>query len=172
MIKDEHFVPEFGLDIEKYKEADNMTGAQHLIRYLWVIDLLSEYDSVNSIIDIACGSGYGSYLLAEKYKYIQVLGVDYDPAAIKYAKTNFLRPNLSFKVGDICRWSEMIGGQEYDCIISFDTIEHVLHREIMMQNVVDHMNKESLFILSTPLTSEIKFVPEWEYHKIEYSFSR
>ena len=38
-----------------------------------------------------------------------------------------------------------------------------------MQNVVEHMNANSLLLLSTPCGVELKLKPEWEHHEIEYS---
>ncbi len=63
-IEDEHFVPEFGLDLDRYLNAGHIGGVHHLIRYLWALEVLKDAPHIHSLLDIACGSGYGSYLLA------------------------------------------------------------------------------------------------------------
>jgi hypothetical protein len=78
--------------------------------------------------------------------------------------------NLEYKFGDGIRWDETIGNAVFDCVINFDTIEHVSHREIMMQNLVEHLHKNGSLLFSTPCGHmNTVFQPEWEHHKIEYS---
>lgn len=51
------------------------------------------------VLDLACGTGYFSRLLAEHYP--QVLGIDLDPAMIEMAQADGLSDNLTFQVGDM-----------------------------------------------------------------------
>jgi SAM-dependent methyltransferase len=170
MIADEHFVPVFGLDLKQYVEKGDVSGVHHLIRYVWALEVISDIHSVRYILDIACGAGYGSFLLAQKFPRAHVIGVDYDPQAIEQAQRDFILPNLEYKHGDATHWEETIGEMKYDCIVSFDTIEHVAHREIMMQNLVEHLNRRGILLLSTPCGAPITNLhPDWEHHKIEYS---
>lgn len=68
----------------------------HLNRYLFANSLINEEDSV---ADFACGTGYGSAIMALKAK--SVLGIDIDADVVskidkKYKSKGIL--NLSFKV--------------------------------------------------------------------------
>jgi hypothetical protein len=54
--------------------------------------------------------------------------------------------------------------------MSFDMLEHVAHRAIMMEGLVDHLAPHGVLLLSTPCgTSEPVLKPEWVHHRIEYS---
>jgi 2-polyprenyl-3-methyl-5-hydroxy-6-metoxy-1,4-benzoquinol methylase len=163
-IEGEHFVPQMGLELEPYLEAENKQGIHHLGRYHWAIKVLDERKP-NRVLDIGCGAGYGSYLIACALPESLILGADYDPGAISEAIKMYHRSNLDFVVADITNFT--FG--EFDAIVCFDTIEHVLHREIMMQNFVNHLSHNGCLILSTPIRGEVTLNPGWEAHKIEYS---
>ncbi|HWR57942.1 MAG TPA: class I SAM-dependent methyltransferase [Thermodesulfovibrionales bacterium] len=169
-VIDEHFVPQFGLDLNAYIEKGDVSGVHHLIRYIWALEVINDLQPVGNILDIACGSGYGSYLIAKHFPDVQVVGSDYDCLAIKNAAKRYFLPNLQYKIGDLTRWEETLGKTTFDCIVSFDTIEHVSHREIMMQSLVEHLQKNGALLLSTPCGSPTTNLhPDWEHHKIEYS---
>lgn len=163
-IDNEHFVPVMGLELNDYLQAEDTCGIHHIGRYMWAIEVLKQRKP-RRVLDIACGAGYGSFMLAMSLPETEVLGVDYDPAAVAEAGDLYIHPNLRYAAGDVTRWN--FG--DFDTIISFDTIEHVLHREIMMQNFVEHLDPAGALLLSTPVPAEIMLNPAWEHHKIEYS---
>jgi len=51
-----------------------------------------------SILDVGCGGGYFTRLLAYKYPKAKIIGIDYSSKAIEHAKRNKSLPNLSFEV--------------------------------------------------------------------------
>lgn len=172
MIKDEFFVPVNGLDLSKYIKKNDIAAVHHLIRYQWAISVLKDINIKDQILDIACGAGYGSYQMALTFPDIRITGCDYDPAAINYAKRNYRSPNLDYKIGNVLEWDNTIGLNKYNLIVSFDTIEHIQHREIMMENLVNHLEENGMLLLSTPCgTMTNKLEPEWKFHRIEYSSS-
>ena len=68
------------------------------------------------------------------------------------------------------RWIDTIGTSEFDVIVSFDTLEHVKHRELFLQGCVDHLAPQGSLLLSTPCSSwEPSLSPGWDAHAIEYS---
>lgn len=169
-VEDEHYVPAKGFELESYLQAGDANGVHHLIRYLWARECALDQPRPSSILDLACGSGYGANLLASSLPQATVVGVDYDPKAIRQANSRYSRSNLSFRVGDAVAWEKTIGSDTFDLIISFDTLEHVSHREIMLENLVGHLRRGGRLLLSTPCGGDVVItVPSWEYHKIEYS---
>jgi 2-polyprenyl-3-methyl-5-hydroxy-6-metoxy-1,4-benzoquinol methylase len=164
-IKDEHFRPVHGLALEAYIETENISGIHHIGRYTWAIEVLKRRP-VKRILDAACGAGYGSFMLASSLPDAMITGVDYDERAVHDARQWYQRTNLQFISGSVTQWT--LG--EYDAIVSFDTIEHVPHREIMMQNIVEHLSPDGCLLLSTPCgRREVELQPDWHFHKIEYS---
>src|SRR5690349_2370125 len=92
---------------------------KHIARYN-----LALYHVRGRVLDIACGSGYGTRLLADVVD--SVLGIDFDPETVSYAQKNYSpllqeTPKLEFRVGDIL---EPIG-EKFDSIVCFETLEHV-----------------------------------------------
>lgn len=170
-VQNEHFVPYMGLELEPYILQKDIAAVHHLIRYYWALRIIENLPSTESILDVACGGGYGSYLLSEKFPNIQVVGADYDKAAIKKAREIYKNDNLYFIVGDVLEWEKTIGNKTFDIITSFDTLEHVPHREIMLENIVQHLSKEGKLFLSTPCgTTDNILFPAWQSHKIEFSY--
>ena len=170
MIEDEFFVPTMGLTASPYITSGDFTGSHHLLRYEWALKSIANLIPSGKILDAACGSGFGSYMIARQFPIAKVTGVDYDPKAINFAQKSFAAPNLQYQQGDLTLWQETIGSAIYDCIVSFDTIEHVSHREIAFENLVNHLHPDGSLLLSTPCgspTNNLK--PDWEYHKIEFS---
>lgn len=169
-IEDEHFVPINGLDLTPYIKNQDIGAVHHLIRYTWALETVASMPIPKNILDVACGAGYGSFLFAKRFPQTQVTGVDYDPKAVAYARQNYILPNLTYINGDVTRWEETIGSAVFDCIVSFDTIEHVPHREIMLEALLKHINPQGALLLSTPCGGPVNDLqPAWSAHRIEYS---
>lgn len=90
---------------------------EHLARYIACVPLVRQ----KAVIDVACGSGYGSRVLAETAE--RVLGVDISGAAVQYARETYSAPNVTFQIGSV---EEIPAPAEaFDFLVSFETIEHV-----------------------------------------------
>lgn len=87
----------------------------HSARYLLA---QKKIRNLETVLDIACGTGYGSRMLAEVNKH--VTGVDIAPIAIDYAKEHYASPNLNFFVCSLFDWHE-----KCDAVCSFETVEHI-----------------------------------------------
>jgi 2-polyprenyl-3-methyl-5-hydroxy-6-metoxy-1,4-benzoquinol methylase len=168
-VVDEHFVPGRGVNLRDAIRKGDARAVHHLIRYEWAARCLADWP-VKSLLDLATGSGYGAHGLAARLPSATVTGVDYDEAAIFEALALPPLPNLVYRVGDALRWTGTIGPDLYDAIVSFDMLEHVAHREILMENLVGHLSPHGVLLLSTPCGwAEPLLRPEWVHHHIEYS---
>lgn len=166
----EFWIPKGGLDVRKYIEHEHKQGIHHLGRYTWAIPVV---EGCRRILDIACGAGYGSKLLADAHPDAEIVGVDYDERAIDHARKTYEGKNLSYRVGNVVTWREGDGKPlgRFDAIVSFDTIEHLLHREIALLELAENLSPDGMLLLSTPCGKpDDKLNPGWEHHKIEYSY--
>lgn len=78
-------------------------------------------------LDLACGDGfYSNYFYALNSRH--VIGVDFDPAAIKTAKKNQILENVEFILGDI---REDIPDGPFENIVWDAAIEHFTELEIV-----------------------------------------
>lgn len=75
------------------------------------------------IADLGCGSGLGSYQLAQLNPHIQVIGVDLNETAIARAAELYKLPNLTFRVGDAV--APDFGGMQVDGILNSSLMHEV-----------------------------------------------
>ncbi len=80
--------PNLGMEVTAYIEQGNKLGIHHVGRYQWAALALQERKP-SKIVDIACGAGYGSMMLAQALPNTKVTGVDYDDRAVKDAKYTY-----------------------------------------------------------------------------------
>ncbi len=138
--------------------------AEHIQRYLFA----SKYAKGKTILDIACGSGYGSSILC-KAGATAVTGVDISVEAIDYASKHYGNETTKFITCD----AEHFNNGKYDMIVSFETLEHLDNRQLLLENMYSMLNNQGLLIISTPnkvITSPMKSTSRIrnKYHKYEY----
>lgn len=116
---------------------------EHLHRYAWCARLVQGKD----VLDIACGEGYGSAMLARHAR--AVTGVDIADSAIQHARTTYRGiPALAFKRGDAAQIP--MDDNSVDVVVSFETIEHHdKHRE-MLSEIRRVLRPDGLLIISSP----------------------
>lgn len=117
----------------------NINDEEQKARYNFANNLIPEGAD---IIDIACGTGYGSSILSSKERI--VTGVDISDKSIKFAKKHYQNQRIRFIASDIFSFSE-----KADYVVSFETIEHVprLIKETL-NHLISLTNK--LLICSVP----------------------
>lgn len=107
-----------------------MYAAEHLSRYA----VLAQFVKGKRVLDIACGEGYGSWLLKE-WGATEVVGVDISESAITAAQKNFGRAGVRYLVGDACKAQEFLDHASFDIIVSFETVEHVADPLLFLQGL-------------------------------------
>jgi ubiquinone/menaquinone biosynthesis C-methylase UbiE len=86
------------------------------------------------ILDVACGEGYGSWILKNSGA-ARVDGVDVSPEAIGVANRLFASDGVNFHCGD---WAQILGVMSdgsFDLIISVETIEHLPDPEAFLKEI-------------------------------------
>lgn len=115
---------------------------EHLHRYLLARGIASE----KIVLDIACGEGYGSSLLATVAK--SVIGIDISETAINHAMAKYKKNNLQFMEGDCT--SIPLPDKSIDLVVSFETIEHIQNQEQMISEIVRVLKPNGLLLISSP----------------------
>jgi len=77
-----------------------------------------------SVLDVACGVGYGSHLLATDGGAESVLGLDINDTVVEHARAYYQTPNLRFEVRNGEDVSAL-GRGSFDLVVSMGTLEHV-----------------------------------------------
>jgi GT2 family glycosyltransferase/SAM-dependent methyltransferase len=116
---------------------------EHWHRYGWAAEILSGLD----ILDIACGEGYGSNILAQRAR--AVTGVDISPEAVAHAREAYEGvDNLSFLNGSAAEIPLPDG--RFDAVVSFETLEHLTQHEEMLSEIHRVLKPSGFLILSSP----------------------
>lgn len=121
-------------------------AAIHLNRYL----LARSYCSGKKVLDIACGEGYGSYVMAESWGAAQVHGVDNSPEAIESARKNFTSQRVVYHCQDAERLGELFGSDEFDLIVSLETFEHLRNPQPVLRELNRILKPEGTVIVTCP----------------------
>lgn len=115
---------------------------EHMHRYAWVATLCQDKD----VLDIACGEGYGSALLANSAR--SVMGVDISPAAVAHAQGAYTKPNLQYQVGSAA--AIPMPDACVDIAVSFETVEHLTQQTEMLSELRRVLKPNGLLIISSP----------------------
>jgi ubiquinone/menaquinone biosynthesis C-methylase UbiE len=138
---------------------------EHLHRYAFAGELAEQKD----ILDIACGEGYGSHLLAGRAK--SVIGVDLSEDVVLHARAKYVAPGLEFRQGD-CTCIPL-ENSSVDMVVSFETIEHHDQHEAMLSEIKRVLKPGGLLMISTPERGLLDGLPlrPNEFHVKELSLS-
>lgn len=105
------------------------------------------------VLDIFCGTGYGSYILAQNIDAIEIDGVDGSKEAVDFAKANFASGKIRYQH---FIFPSAFGDQsKYDYIIAFESIEHVENDRFFLQFLLDHLRDDGVLFLSFPNRDQV-----------------
>lgn len=124
--------------------TDNQTDTviEHLHRYALACELATGLD----VLDIACGEGYGSNLLAGCAK--SVVGVDVAADSVAHAAEKYRRHNLRYAHGSAT--AVPLPAAAVDLVVSFETIEHLREHDEMLSELRRVLRPGGRVIISSP----------------------
>ena len=115
---------------------------EHWHRYAWAARLVNGL----SVLDAACGEGYGSHLLAQSAA--RVDGVDIDPQAVAHAKAKYASDRLQFHTASALDLP--FPDDHFDCVVSFETLEHLAEHDQLLNEFRRVLKPEGFLIISSP----------------------
>jgi SAM-dependent methyltransferase/glycosyltransferase involved in cell wall biosynthesis len=139
----ERYVPQVGGEIQ----------LEHLHRYL----LAREYAWNKDVLDIACGEGYGSAILAKSAR--SVIGVDIATEAVQHAAHCYRLDNVEFRQGSCAEIP--LDKDSVDLIVSFETIEHHSNHEAMLIEIKRILRPGGVLIISSPDKQAYSVIPSY-----------
>lgn len=133
----------------------------HLQRYHYAGRFLIK----GNCADIACGTGYGTFLLATEYGNLtdRITAVDIDANSIERARERYTHPSVDFVVADAVQFRSLLPLQN---IISLETIEHLPDPAAFVRNMSIQLVKGGRFIVSVPITPSMDANP---YHLNDFT---
>ena len=118
---------------------ENYWFRRHLAVYGWIAERCGGLD----VVDMACGEGYGTDLLARRAA--RVTGVDANPDAHEHAKLKYTRPGVRF-VRDLVETYD----EPCDAVVFLQTIEHVEKPEEVLGHFREMLRPGGTAYVSTP----------------------
>ncbi len=119
--------------------AENYWYRRHLAVYEWI----AERAWGRRVVDLACGEGYGSAVLARTAA--SVVGVDANPEAFEHARLKYTGSSVSFERDMIDTWHG-----DVDCVVFLQTIEHVQDADATLSRVRRLIGSTGIAFVSTP----------------------
>ena len=157
----EHIVPD-------ELQGNEITGSETLLLHINRYKFATSHILPGITLDFACGSGYGSYLMAsDSNKNIEILAADKNPDIIKYARSRYNHPNIRFLVSD----DQQIISQvpRLNNIVCLETIEHLPNPKSFIQNISGRLIEGGHFIASVPVTISMDANP---FHLHDFTISQ
>lgn len=142
---------------------------EHLARYRFAMGFVEG----KLVADIACGSGYGTQMLASSGA-LSVHGMDLSEEAVAFCRHRYNAINATYTAADAQKLTSVKDSQ-FDIVVSFETIEHMPDVEAYLDEMVRILHPGGVFLVSTPdrrISSVMyRFLgrPQNKYHVREYA---
>jgi SAM-dependent methyltransferase len=154
---------------ERFKGANTIDAGklspywgEHVARYFFALPFVAN----KTILDIACGTGYGLAFLSQEAFF--AVGVDIDlQAAVLARKESGNRAAVILGDGTNLPFAD----ESFDVVTSFETLEHLHKRGTFLAELKRVLKKDGHLILSTPnayYTKPVNGKPANPFHIFEY----
>lgn len=120
------------------------------------------------VLDAACGTGYGSEILARSVK--KVVGLEISDHALDWGRKHHQRENVELRKADLNKKLDF-SDNYFDAIVSFETLEHVANQDNLLSEFKRVLRPGGVLIISSPDRDIIttKGGAQNEYHINELS---
>jgi len=128
----------------------------------------SKFIENKTVLDIACGIGYGCDIMKNKQPAIFIIGGDNYFSGLKYGKKVY---HEEIKFCQIDGLHLPFKDSSFDTVVSMETIEHLVDLRKFLNEVFRILKKDGYFICSTPnrlFTERIRAEKENPFHLKEY----
>jgi len=116
---------------------ENYWYRRHLVVYEWIAQRVHG----RKVVDLACGEGYGSAVLATTAR--SVMGVDANLEAFEHARAKY--PQVAFERNMIELWHG-----DVDCVVFLQTVEHIQDPDAMLEHIKELISPGGVAYVSTP----------------------
>lgn len=151
-------------------EPGDVTGRETLRLHLERYEFAARHLPRGRLLDIACGVGYGTRLLADKSEGgTAVLGIDLSSAALEYAEERYGGEGIEFHAADAMEFRDEHG---FDGIVSLETVEHLPDPAGFLGQMAEMLHPGGTLVASVPTTPSVDLNPHHCHDFTETSFRR
>src|SRR5690554_4915896 len=153
---------------DQFVDKQEKTGVNS--RHLSILDKLVKagLSSHHRVLEIGCGIGTVSQLIAKKTAKGEVLAVDISPESIEKAKTLWKdQKNLSFEVSDMMGFEKP--SQQFDFFVFPDVLEHIPvdQHDAIFETVKRHAHPQSVIFIHIPAPRFLEWMIKNEPAKLQ-----
>ncbi len=134
---------------------------EHITRY----KLAARYCKGKIVVDMGCGTGYGSKLISDNGA-DKVYAYDIDSSAIEYARKNYLTDKIQYNTSSADDLK--ISASSIDVVICFEVIEHLKKPDKLIMEVLRILKPGGIYIMSTP--NKLSSFGDNPYHIREFTY--
>jgi len=151
------------LEYDRQRFLPWMEGDQIHYEHLHRYDFCKQFVKNKKIIDLACGEGYGTYMLAKNAK--SAIGIDIDEKTVVHAGKRYAESNLEYIRGLITD-IPLKDQKTFDVAICLNAIEYISEHDKLMENIIRILKDDGILIVSTP--NKNIFKDEKKYFNTSY----
>jgi SAM-dependent methyltransferase len=138
--------------------AEDRAGAESLRFHLERYEFAARHARAGRLLDLACGVGYGTRLLADqRVDLASLTGVDLSPKAIGYARDHYSCGRVCFRQADAMSFGSR--DETYDTIVSLETIEHLPDPQAFFGRLASLLAPGGVLVASVPTTPSVDLNP-------------
>jgi len=143
--------------------TNEATGSETLRLHLERYQFAKQNLVPGTLLDLACGVGYGTALMSEDPGITRAVGVDISAAAVEYATRRYHCERVSYVCSEALEFQP---GEQFNNVVSLETIEHVDDPEGLLAHLVALLAPNGRLIASVPVTPSVDGNP---HHKSNFS---
>lgn len=129
------------------------------------------------ILDVGCGDGHNTFLLAKRVPLGSVWGIDNSPSMIEFASSQFKRDNLHFILMD---GTQVHFDHPFDVVVSFTVFHWIEDAKRALKGIYQSLKEDGRMILEMPCkvkdpvhpihqaAHEVMAQPEWKDHFVGF----
>lgn len=125
--------------MQKHSESDFETYITLISRYV---------EKAHNLLEIGCGSGVSTNLIAKSFSHLSCYGVDLSIIAINYARRTFQRPNLIYSIQDVKNLG--FKDESFSIVCSYDCVEHIPDLQVALKEQMRVVEPGGYLIIKCP----------------------
>lgn len=104
---------------------------------------ISFYCQPKTILDVGCGEGFTTIIIAKKLPHTRITAIDTNKESIRYAQKNNPANNISYQQGDI--FSLQSYTKQFDLVVCNEVLEHLVDYKKALTSLC-HSSKQQVLI--------------------------
>lgn len=151
----------------EFSKKQLATGVNLRHYYLFRKIIQSGLKRNHNVLEIGCGIGTFTGLLARYLKRGKILATDISPENIKIANERLKnRKNVGFLISDM---QDFQHHSKFDFVVLADVLEHIprQHHDALFQTIAQHMTEDAVLFINIPHPKNIEYLEKYHPEKLQ-----